>query len=196
MNAKGELEAGDVFKTATGDVWLVNTTSASGAYCIHLSAHPSPITTRKKVTKMVNRHLPNTVFSLASVVDLVDKTRLNMVAVNRRVEMARKQAEVQESDSGTATAVAERPAPAMRVALTYKLTDKASDKEIRGQGLEVMNALKAATEPVTVKQVADACVFAGSRQDKERVAGFYISQFKKKGLVEAVGPVEAAPSGE
>lgn len=181
MTAGGRLEPGDIFRTVTGDVWYVDTVSHSGAYCFHLSAHPTPITTRKGVTKIVNRHLRNSVFSPNSVVDLVDKTRLDPIQLRRRIGMARKEGAVAETEQ-TAPATT-RPAP-VRAAQGYVRTDKTPTKEMRGQGKEVMDALNAAGgTPLTAKEVADRCVFAGTRQDKERVAGFYLSQFKKEGFV-------------
>lgn len=184
------LTPGDIFKTSTGDVWFVDTVSASGAYCIHLSAHPTPITTRKKVTKIVNRHYRNAVFSLDSLVDLVDRSRLDTVQLRRRITMARREASVAEP--GTETTEAKAPAASKeRVVQRYIRTEKVPAKEMRGQAKETLDALNKATGPVTAKEVADACVYAGSRQDKERVAGFYLSQFKKDGLV-TVAPAEQA----
>ena len=175
------LAPGNIFKTAVGDVWYVDTVSASGAYCIHLSAHPTPITTRRKVTKIVKRHLKNAVFSLDSLVDLVDPAKLDPVQLRRRLTMARKEGAVVEHETTT-----ERPAPKERVIQRYQRTDKVPAKELRGQGKETFDAVVKAHGPVTAKEVASACVFAGSRQDKERVAAYYLAQFKKDGLVAVI----------
>lgn len=104
--------------------------------------------------------------------------------------MARREASVAEP--GTETTEAKAPAASKeRVVQRYIRTEKVPAKEMRGQAKETLDALNKATGPVTAKEVADACVYAGSRQDKERVAGFYLSQFKKDGLV-TVAPAEQA----
>ena len=41
--------------------------------------------------------------------------------------------------------------------------------------------------------IADKAVYPGSRQDKQRVAGFYLAQFKKDGLIVISAP-PAAPA--
>jgi hypothetical protein len=193
VTSEGMLKPGDIFKTPTGDLWYVDTVSPSGAYCIGLSVHPTPITTRKKATKIVNRHLPNTVFSRSSVVDLVDQNKLDGLQLKRRIDMARKDGAVAENETAEPKTT-EPKAPAVpRVASKYVLTDKAREKELRGQAKEVNDAFVAAAgEAKSAEEIGAACVFAGSRQDKTRVAGYYIAQFKKEGFLKAV----EAPAAE
>lgn len=102
--------------------------------------------------------------------------------------MARKEGAVAETEQTQATP---RP-PKERIVQKYQRTSKAPAKEMRGQAKETLAALDAASGPVTAKDVADACKYEGSRQDKERVAGFYLSQFKKDGLVTVVADAPAA----
>ena len=108
--------------------------------------------------------------------------------------MARKDAAVSETQetSGTQEAADKKPA-VPRVASKYVLTDKKREKELRGQAKEVNDALVAQNGvPATVEELAAKCTFAGSRQDKGRVAGYYIAQFKKEGFVK----VADAPAAE
>ncbi len=106
--------------------------------------------------------------------------------------MARKEGEVEGTDAATGEAQAAKPAKE-RTVQKYLRGEKSPEKELRGQAAEVLKALdESKGTPKTAKELADMCVFAGSRQDKERVAGFYLSQFKKKGFV----TVEVAPAPE
>lgn len=96
-------------------------------------------------------------------------------------------------------AVQEKAPAAPRVPTKYNRTDKTPAKEIRGQAKEVFDALNAAgSEALSAEDIAARCVFAGSRQDKVRVAAFYVAKFKKEGLIVAVGAPAAAeaPAGE
>jgi hypothetical protein len=107
--------------------------------------------------------------------------------------MARKDGAVSEQNTSAETTQETKAAPPPRVASKYVLTDKKREKELRGQAAEVQKALEAqAGVPATVEELAAKCTFAGSRQDKGRVAGYYIAQFKKEGFVK----VSDAPAGE
>jgi len=187
------LKPGDVFKTATDDVWYVDTVSQSGAYCVHLSAHPGPLTTRKGTTKVVKRHLRNAVFSLNAIVDLVDPHKLDLLQLKRRLAMARKEGTVMSENEAPTTETAPAKVHAPRVAYRYARTDKAPVKELRGQAKETFDILNAAGQALTTKEISDRAVYAGTRQDKERIAGFYVAQFKRDGLVNATPLEPAAP---
>lgn len=99
--------------------------------------------------------------------------------------MARKEGSVAEPETETAAPAGGTTAPApIRSTQRYHRTDKVLEKELRGQAKETMDALNAAGDAsLTAAEVAARCKYEGSRQEKERVAGFYLSQFKKKGLV-------------
>jgi hypothetical protein len=131
------------------------------------------------------------VFSNGSIVEFVDPSRLDSVQLKRRLRMARKEGTVMADEQG-ATVETAAVAPTPRTVQKYVRTEKVPTKEMRGQSKETMDALNgAAGKPLSVAEVAALCVYAGSRQDKERVAGFYLAQFKKDGLVAVAPPVDA-----
>lgn len=105
--------------------------------------------------------------------------------------MARKEGTVETSEDKTAAPAGERRPVAARATQKFARTEKALAKELRGQGKETMDAIVAAGKPVTAAEVAAVCTYAGSRQDKERVAGYYLSQFKKDGYLVVVADTPA-----
>jgi len=72
----------------------------------------------------------------------------------------------------------------MARARAYVLGNIPADQKFRGQAELILNALKAGTEPMTTKAIADVIVSKlTTRQDPERVVAFYMSVWKKKGWV-------------
>ena len=105
--------------------------------------------------------------------------------------MARKESTVEPTEN--ATPAESRPAPKERTVQKFLVSDKTPAKEMRGQAKETYDILKAATSPMSAKDIAALAIYPNSRQDKERVAAFYLSQFKKDGLV-TVAATEAVPA--
>jgi hypothetical protein len=198
MNDAERLKVGEIFKTAEG-LWYVDSVNVSGAHCIGLSSFKAPITTRKRVTKIVNRHKRMRVFAATACVERVDPKTLDMLRVRKRIKMARKSEATPQTEggenTGSAAAVAETPRATQR----YFRTDKAAKEGQRGQGKTVLDALdKAGTNGATVGELVQVIgSFPGSRQTPERVVGFYLSKFKRDGLVRVVEtPAPAAAAVE
>jgi hypothetical protein len=188
MDTRGNLDAGDYIKMPNGEVWYVDSVTNSGAHCIPLSGRRGLIRTSKRKgskTKEVVRHLNrHVVITRQAGVELVDPETLDLPLMRRRVAMARKQSEAGESEQTT-----EAAAPAAekeRQTQKYVLTAKAP-KEMKGQGKQVYDALKAHGKPVNIKELTELVQAASplqTRQDPERVVGFYCSKFKREGLVD------------
>ena len=106
--------------------------------------------------------------------------------------MARKQS----SEAAEAAQTQEAPAASaekVRETQRYILSDKAPKESMKGQGRLVYDQLKLQSGPVTVGELTKAVVATGqltTRQDAERVVGFYLSKFKREGIVS----VQAAPA--
>lgn len=79
---------------------------------------------------------------------------------------------------------------------TYKRTEKQNEKNLRGQAELVMAALEAHPEGATLEQLTETVVAGGlvTRQDPSRIVSYYLSIFRKQGLVLTVKPVVAAPA--
>ena len=77
---------------------------------------------------------------------------------------------------------------------TYKRTEKQNDKNLRGQAELVMAAIEAHPEGATLEQLTSSVVEAGlvTRQDPSRIVSYYLSIFRKQGLVLTVKPVATA----
>jgi hypothetical protein len=73
---------------------------------------------------------------------------------------------------------------------TFKRTDKQNDRNLRGQAELVMLAIEAFPEGATIEQLTPIVVDAGlkTRQDASRIVSYYVSIFKKQGLVTLVKP--------
>jgi hypothetical protein len=69
------------------------------------------------------------------------------------------------------------------------------DKVFKGQPKVIMDHLKAHPKS-TVAEMAKVLTFEGSRQTPERVIGFYMTTFKKQGLVKAEEEVVEDTKGE
>jgi hypothetical protein len=102
--------------------------------------------------------------------------------------MARKAANeggVAEMDPG-ATVEGAKAERAPRTTQKYVRTTKEA-KEMRGQGRVVLDFLNATTEPKSVAEVTEAVKGAiGGKQAPERVVGYYLTRFKRDGLVNVV----------
>lgn len=86
---------------------------------------------------------------------------------------------------------------------TFKRTEKQVEKPMRGQALLVMMAVEALPEGATIEQLTPLVISAGlkTRQDPSRIVSYYLTIFKKHGLVttvkpEIVVPVTDAPAVE
>lgn len=202
MKPDGELEGGEFIQLpGHPGVWYCDSVTGSGAHLVLMSGMPRPITTSKKgklgkvVTKVVMKHDRNhKVVCRNPGATLVGEERLDMRLMRRRIEMARKQAEGQ-AETQTEQAPA-KPAP-VRETQRYTLIEGKSPKEgMKGQGKLVYDTLKAqGDKAVTVGELTKEVVATGqltTRQDAERVVGFYLSQFKRDGIVQVQKPEPAA----
>lgn len=96
-------------------------------------------------------------------------------------------------DQNTEQAQAAEPKP--RVTQRYRLTNKSPKETMKGQGKLVYDTLKEMGGEATVAELTEKVKATGqlqTRQDAERVVGFYCSKFKREGLVEAIKPEVAA----
>lgn len=84
---------------------------------------------------------------------------------------------------------------APRTQQRYQRTNKEA-KEMKGQGRIVLDYLNSVTEPKTVAEVTEAVKGAiTTNQTPERVVGFYLTKFKKDGLVIGIKAGESVPVG-
>jgi hypothetical protein len=124
---------------------------------------------------------------------LVPEARLDMRLMRRRIEMARKNA---EASSETEQAPSEKKPAPVRETQRYTLNAGKTPKEgMKGQGRLVYDELAKQCGPVTVGELTKSVVATGqltTRQDAERVVGFYLSQFKRDGIVSVTKPEVAA----
>lgn len=81
---------------------------------------------------------------------------------------------------------------------TYVRTEAEPKKEMKGQGAIVFNGLKELGGKATADQVTEHVKgkFAGSRQPDARIVRYYLTQFKRDGLVTAVNPEAPAKPAE
>lgn len=200
--ADSKLTQGTFFKYPDNSVWYVDYVSPSGAYVIPVTGYNSRITTsfkRGRKSKDVVKYQQPQVISVGSLVEVLDPKAFNMNDLMRRV-MARKQATeggVAELEGTGAVEGAEGTAAerAPRTQQRYQRTNKEA-KEMKGQGRIVLDYLNSVTEPKTVSEVTEA-VKGGitTKQSAERVVGFYLTKFKKDGLVIGIKAGESAPVG-
>ena len=205
------LKAGEIIRSADGTIWYVDFVTLTGAHIFELTGHEAPITTGKKypggrITKMVKRHGKHRVIAATSMVERIDPSKLDQRVLRRRIRMARKDA-VPESDQTQETQGSGLPAPdaaaqaaaAPRATQFYVRTNKAMKEGMRGQGKTVLDAIAAkGTKPTNLTELATELKgkFPGTRQDEQRIIGFYLSKFKREGLINAVAPPAAAPVAE
>lgn len=93
--------------------------------------------------------------------------------------------------TGEAGAPAPEASNKTRATQSYRLTNKAPKETMKGQGKLVYDTLKEMGGTATVGALTEAVRATGqlqTRQDAERVVGFYCSKFKREGIVEAVRP--------
>jgi hypothetical protein len=73
------------------------------------------------------------------------------------------------------------------MATKFVRTDKKNAKDPRGQAALVLAAMETAPAPQTIAEItADIKDSLITRQDPERVVAYYVTIFKKSGLVKAV----------
>lgn len=98
----------------------------------------------------------------------------------------------QAGQESATTAVPEAPKPAKtRATQIYRMTAKAPKDTMKGQGKLVYDTLRNMGGEATVGALTEKVRETGqlqTRQDHERVVGFYCSKFKRDGIVEAVRP--------
>ena len=184
--------AGGYVKMA-GGVYYVDCVTGSGAHLIPLSGKPGVIRTSKRNgsrEKAVFRHRrEHVVIAASSLLEVVDPAKLDIRIMKRRIEMAKREETNETPAEGQAAAPAAENKP--RATQRYKLTNKAPKDTMKGQGKLVYDTLKGMGGEATVGQLTDAVKATGqlqTRQDAERVVGFYCSKFKRDGLVEAIRP--------
>jgi hypothetical protein len=178
------LRQGQYVRWPDNSVWYVDYVSPSGAYILPVTGYSTIITTSKKkgsISKDVIKYHDPKIISIESVLEVVDEASLDQSDIRRRV-MARKAEGVAEMEKGaTVEGAAKERAP--RTLQKYVRTTKEA-KEMKGQGRIVLDYLNSTTTPKTVTEVTEA-VKGGitTKQDPERVVGFYLTKFKRDGLV-------------
>ena len=88
----------------------------------------------------------------------------------------------------------EQPAkePVQRVTQRYVRTNK-EVKEMKGQGRIILEALEKSDKPLNVSELTEQVKGKfETRQDPERVVGFYLSKWKREGIVNVAGGEKAA----
>lgn len=183
MDPSGKVEAGDYVRLPGNLVCYVKYVTASGAHMVPLNGFKATITTKKRVSKVIERHKKPFVCSASCGAELVDPNKLDLRRARRiivgKIEGATEEAAAGGAPAPDAKAAETRP----RATQKYVRTSKEA-KEMKGQGRIVLEALNAAKEPMTVTQLTE--LLKGkfeTRQDPERVVGFYLSKFKREGLV-------------
>lgn len=187
--------AGKYVKLADG-VYYVDAVTGSGAHLIPLSGRPVTIRTSSWSGKPVQevevfRHRRRyLVISRQALVEEVAPEKLDQRIMLRRIQMAK----IEETGAETQqTQAAEAPAATNKTRATqkYKLTDKAPKETMRGQGKLVYDVLRDMGGEATVGELTEGVRATNqlqTRQDAERVVGFYCSKFKREGIVTAVRP--------
>lgn len=171
---EGLLEAGMVIKLVSGETGWVEYVTDSAARVHYVSRFEKPITTRKGVTKMVMARKDPIHISRTALVEILDPGSRYVERIQERM--------MSETQSASATETpASAPARAQQV---YTRTSKAPEKPMRGQGAIVLEALDR-VKAGTLSDITAECKgkFTGSRQGDDRIVGYYLSQFKRKGLV-------------
>ncbi len=191
----GLLTTGMLVRYPDNSVWYVDHVSPSGAYVVPISGFHTEIVTSKRLGRQrarVVKYPSPQVISLNSALEVLDWANFNRADVMRRV-MARKEgnAGVAELEKGETVEGAKKER-APRTQTQYVRTNKEA-KEMRGQGKVVLDYMNATSDPKTVSEVAKAVGSAlGGKQDPERVVGYYLTRFKKEGLVNSTKPGETA----
>jgi len=184
----GSLQQGQLVRYPDNSIWYVDYISPSGAYIVPVTGYNAVITTSKKrgsISKEVVKYQEPRVISVNSLLEVLDPESLNSKDILRRVMARKNEGGVAELDKGASVeGAAKERAP--RTQQKYVRTTKEA-KEMKGQGRIVLDYLNSTTEPKTVTEVTEA-VKGGitTKQDPERVVGFYLTKFKRDGLVNAV----------
>lgn len=184
------LKPGQVVKMPDESVWYVDYVNASGAYIVPVTGYETEIVTSKRTgrqRKRVVKYLHPRIVSARSVLEIVDPKSLNMGDVMRRV-MARKEGVEKVASVESADGKSTPSGRAPRAQVRYLRTNKEA-KEGKGQGRLVLDVLNATTKPLTVEDIANQ-IKGGlqTRQDPQRVVGYYMSKFKREGIVNAIEP--------
>jgi hypothetical protein len=194
MDAQGKVEAGDYVRLLNGWICYVECVTASGAHLVPLNDFKARITTRKRVTKVVKRHKKPFVVSASCGAELIDPSKLDLRRARRIIAMGKIEGAVQET-AGAAAEAATPAAQVPRVTQKYLRTSKEA-KEMKGQGKIVLDALNSADGPMNVEELtAQLKGKFTTRQDEARVVGFYLSKFKRDGLVN-VAKSDGSPANE
>ncbi len=187
----GSLIEGMLVRYPDKSIWYVDHVNPSGAYVIPITGYRTKIITSKRFGRKeaeVIKYGRPMIISANSALEILDWSTFNRADIMRRV-MARK-------DGNEGTAVLDAGAQlesgsgtkerAPRTQQKYLRTNKEA-KDMKGQGRVILDHLNATTTPQTVSEVT-AAVKGGisTKQDPERVVGYYLTRFKKDGLVNVV----------
>lgn len=187
--------AGKYVKLGDG-VYYVDAVTGSGAHLIPLSGRPGVIRTSRWSGKPVQevevfRHRRRyLVISRQALVEEVAPEKLDQRIMSRRIEMAKIE-DIGTPETQETAQAAEAPANKPRATQKYRLTDKAPKDTMRGQGKLVYDVLKDMGGEATVGELTEGVRNTNqlqTRQDVERVVGFYCSKFKREGIVTSVRP--------
>src|SRR5262245_3095327 len=177
----GVLAAGMVVRMPSGDVCYVESVNEGSALVVPVTAHEKPITTRKRVTKMVMVRRPPYTISRTAPVEIIDPDSGYAKAIRGRYDMS--------DETNAAQGNAD-----IRNQRIYIRTDKKVEREMKGQGAVVMKVLDEQKQG-TLSSISELCKGKfQTRQSVERVVGFYLSKFKREGYLRSEAPVETSAS--
>ncbi len=193
------LQQGQIVRYPDNSVWYVDYISPSGAYIVPVTGYNTVIRTSKKkgrVEKEVVKYAESRVVSINSLLEVLEPGSFNLDDVKRRVMARKNEGGVAELDKGAAVeGGAGKKERAARTQQKYVRTNKVA-KEMKGQGRIVLDYLNSTTEPKTVAEVTEAVKGAiQTKQGAERVVAFYLTRFKRDGLVNVAGK-EASEAAE
>ena len=189
-----KLQPGEVVRQTDGSIWYVESVNFSGACIVPVTGYKTEIVTSKRTRrkrKKLIKYLRPMIVSAESGLEVLDPKSFNMNDVMRRV-MARKEGtETMEKPGKVAAAEGTEKVKGTfgpRAASLYVRTNKEA-KEMKGQGRLILDFMNSTTKPMSVAQIAQQIKGAvQTRQDPERVVGYYLSKWKREGLVNAVEP--------
>lgn len=173
-----------VIKLASGEICYVESVSHSSAHISYVSRFEKPITTRKGVTVMVMARKPDGHISRTACVEILDPN-LRYVQRIREQNMADEQGQEVAAE-----------AKSTRAQQVYTRTSKKPEKQPTGQAAIVLAAIDQA-KAGTIADITALCKGKfTTRQEDSRIVGFYLSQFKRKGLVSTDKPVVSGEVGD
>jgi hypothetical protein len=163
VNESARLRKGQIFRLQD-KLFVVEDESFSSVLVRELSRRDGLIRTRKGQEKAIKRRPAAHRISSTSIVQVLSKDALEA----EELKMA-------EAVSKNAT---------------YVRTEQASKKEMKGQGAIVFKGLEELGGKATADQLTEHCKgkFVGSRQPDGRIVRYYLTQFKRDGLVTAINP--------